>query len=220
MRQIMIGLHNYHDANRSFPAGTHPNKELKPAKRLSWIADVLPYLEQTSVQKQIDFSKAWDDQANRKAIETAIPTFINPSADQSVKSVFPVTNYVGLGGLGPDGPTLPVTSPKAGCFGYDRVTRIRDITDGTSNTVMISESSLNPGPWSAGGRPTIRSLTRKPYINGPDGIGDSHPGGCLMGLADGSVRFISEKVDVATMEALITISGGESISVPDTQPTP
>ena len=122
-----------------------------------------------------------------------------------------MTNYVGLAGLGPDGPTLPVTSPKAGCFAYDRVTRIRDITDGLSNTAMISESSTNAGPWAAGGRPTIRSLTKQPYINGPDGVGDSHPGGCLIGLADGSVHFFSDKVDPQLMEALMTINGGETV---------
>ncbi len=211
MKQILLALHNYNDTNFSFPAGTHPNKDLKPPKRLSWLTDILPFVEQSSVYKQIDFSKAWDDPANRTAVGTPLNLFLNPSADQSAKSAYPVTNYVGLAGLGPDGPTLPVTSPKAGCFAYDRVTRIRDITDGLSNTAMISESSTNAGPWAAGGRPTIRALTKQPYINGPDGVGDSHPGGCLIGLADGSVHFFSDKVDPQLMEALMTINGGETV---------
>lgn len=220
MKQILIGLHNYHDVNRSFPAGTHPNKNLKPPKRLSWLADLLPYVEGAPVYNQIDFKKSWDDPANRKAIDTSIPVFLNPSADQSAKNVFPVTNYVGFGGVGADGPTLPVTSPRAGCFGYDRVTRIRDITDGTSSTAMISESSRNPGPWAAGGRPTIRALTAQPYINGPDGIGDSHPGGVLIGMADGSVHFISDRIDPKTMEAMVTIQGGESVDLPQIEGQP
>jgi Protein of unknown function (DUF1559) len=211
MKQIMLALHNYHDAFAHFPAGTHSNKELKPPKRLSWMADLLPYFEGVTIHNMIDFNKAWDDPVNRKAIESQIPTFLNPSADQTAKAVFPVTNYIGFAGVGADGPDLPVTSPRAGCFGYDRVTRIRDITDGTSNTVMISESSRNPGPWAAGGRPTLRALTAEPSINGPDGIGDSHPGGCLMGLADGSVRFISEKIEPKVMKSLVTINGLETI---------
>jgi hypothetical protein len=212
IKQLMLALHNYHDVNSHFPAGTHPNKDLQPGKRLSWIAEILPYLELSPVHKQIDFSKAWDDPANRQAIGLKIQIVLNPSADQSAKSVYPVTNYVGLGGVGADGPTLPVESPRAGCFGYDRATKISDIADGTSNTVMISESSRNPGPWAAGGRPTIRALTAEPYIDGPDGLGDSHVGGCLMGLADGSVRFISDKIDPSTMRALVTINGGERIN--------
>ncbi|HUE14237.1 MAG TPA: DUF1559 domain-containing protein, partial [Planctomycetaceae bacterium] len=139
--------------------------------------------------------------------------FLNPSAVQNAKNTYGVTDYVGLAGLGADGPNLPVTSPKAGCFAYNRVTRIQDITDGTSNTAMISESSKYAGAWAAGGRPTIRSLTAQPYINGPDGLGDSHPGGCLIGLADGSVRFFSDKVDPKLMEAIVTINGGEIVNL-------
>jgi len=89
MKQIMLALYNYLDAKGAFPSGTHPNKELKPPKRLSWMADVLPYLELANVHKQIDFSKAWDDPANRKAIDTRIETFLNPSADQTAQTVFP-----------------------------------------------------------------------------------------------------------------------------------
>jgi type II secretory pathway pseudopilin PulG len=213
MKQIMLALHNYHDVNMAFPAGTHPNKNLKPEKRLSWLADILPFVEQDSLQKQIDFSKAWDDPANREAVAAPLNIFLNPSAVQNAKNTYGVTDYVGLAGLGADGPNLPVTSPKAGCFAYNRVTRIQDITDGTSNTAMISESSKYAGAWAAGGRPTIRSLTAQPYINGPDGLGDSHPGGCLIGLADGSVRFFSDKVDPKLMEAIVTINGGEIVNL-------
>ena len=85
-------------------------------------------------------------------------------------------------------------------FGYNRKTRLRDITDGTSNTVMISEASKDYGAWSAGGTATIRSLTKKPYINGPDGIGGPFPGGCHMLMGDGSVRFVSQNIDPKTME--------------------
>jgi hypothetical protein len=213
MKQIMLALHNYHDVYRSFPSGTHPNKDLKPDKRLSWLVEILPGLEYQSLHNQINFGKAWDDPANRQAVTTSISVFLNPSSPQQRKGPYPVTNYVGLAGLGADGPTLPVTSPKAGCFGYDRVTRIRDITDGLSNTAMISEISKDEGSWAAGGRPTIRPLTTQPYIDGPDGIGGSHPEGGLIGLADGSVRFFSKNVDPKVMEALVTIQGGESVNL-------
>jgi hypothetical protein len=212
MKQLMLALHNYNDVNSAFPAGTHPNKDLKPAKRLSWLVDILPYVELKPVYDQIVFAKAWDDPANRQPVMTPINLFLNPSAPQK-KSVYPVTNYVGLAGLGADGPTLPVTSPKAGCFAYDRVTRIRDITDGMSNTAMISEISKDEGSWAAGGRPTIRPLTTQPYIDGPDGIGGSHPEGGLIGLADGSVRFFSKNVDPKVMEAVVTIHGGEIVDL-------
>ena len=48
---------------------------------------------------------------------------------------------------------------------------------------------------------------------GPDGFGGVHPGGCLFGMADGSVRFISDKVDPQAMEAIMTINGREVVDL-------
>jgi hypothetical protein len=214
LKQMAIALHNYHDVHRSFPAGTHPNAALKPDKRLSWEADTLPFLEEETTYKKIDFTKSWDDAANRQALTTEIGTFLNPSLSDRKRDGFPVTAYVGMAGVGVDGPTLPVTSPKAGVFAYDRVTRIRDITDGTSNTIMTAECSKDLGPWGAGGRATIRALTKQPYIEGPDGLGGQHPNGCLFGMADGSVQFVNKDIDPKVLEALMTIAGGETVNAP------
>jgi hypothetical protein len=211
VKQLALAMHNYHDAHGSFPAGTHPNPELKPEKRLSWLVDLLPFVEFKPLYDEIDLKKSWDDPANRKTVELPLALFMNPSiGDQDRKGL---TEYVGLAGVGADGPTLPVTSPRAGVFAYDRVTRIQDITDGTSNTIMISECNKELGPWAAGGRATIRALTKKPYIDGADGLG-GHPEGVQMGLADGSVRFISKQVDPTVIEALTTINGGEALTLP------
>jgi hypothetical protein len=143
-----------------------------------------------------------------------IPTFVNPSLGDQKANGLPVTQYVGMAGVGADGPTLPVTSPKAGVFAYDRVTRIRDITDGTSSTIMTGECSKDLGSWGAGGRPTIRALTKQPYIEGPDGLGGQHPNGCLFGMADGSVQFVNQNIDPKVLEALMTIAGGETVNAP------
>jgi Protein of unknown function (DUF1559) len=214
LKQFGLALHNYHDGNRHFPIGTHPNAALKPDKRLSWQVDILPYVEQAPLYNRIDFKKAWDDPANREAVRSDINLFVNPDIGPRRADGFPVTEYVGLAGVGADGPNLPVNSPRAGVFAYDRFTRIRDITDGTSSTIMTGECSKDLGSWAAGGRPTIRSLTKKPYIEGPDGLGGGHPEGCLFGMADGSVQFINKDIDPKVLEALMTISGGERVGAP------
>jgi hypothetical protein len=214
LKQMAIALHNYHDEHHSFPAGTHPNAALKPDKRLSWEADILPFVEQQATYNKIDFTKSWDDAANRGGLSVQIPTFVNPSLGDQKASGLPVTEYVGMAGVGVDGPTLPVTSPRAGVFAYDRVTRIRDITDGTSWTIMTGECSKDFGSWGAGGRSTIRALTKQPYIEGPDGLGGQHPNGCLFGMADGSVQFINKDIDPKVLEALMTIAGGETVNWP------
>ena len=166
LKQIGIGLHNYHDRHRSFPAGTHPNEKLKTEERLSWLAEILPMLDQEALHRQIDFDQAWDSKDNELLTSTQMPIFINPSQPNATEDIAP-TNYVGIAGVGKDAPTLPVGHKRAGAFGYNRKTRIRDFTDGTSNTVMVSEASQDLGAWAQGGKSTIRSLTKSPISTAP-----------------------------------------------------
>jgi hypothetical protein len=211
LTQILSACQNYQQANSSLPQGTHGKKELAPEKRFGWLADLLPHLGQEAMYDQLDFAKSWDDKANQAHVTTPVAVFLNPGVSIE-KTGDTVTHYVGLAGLGVEAPTLALPSKKAGCFAYDRVTRISDITDGTSTTAMVSEASKDYGSWAAGGRPTIRALTKKPYFNGPDGIGGPFRGGCHVGFADGSVRFLSTKIDPKVMEALVTIQGGETVT--------
>ncbi|MCH2200623.1 MAG: DUF1559 domain-containing protein, partial [Fuerstiella sp.] len=118
-------------------------------------------------------------------------------------------DYLGVAGIGPNAASLKNHDPNAGIFGYNRRTRIRDITDGTSHTMMIADS-VKPNPYTQG-HLTIRGFSEKPYINGPDGIGSSHSGGMQAAFADGSVRFISESIDPTVLEALATKAGGEVV---------
>jgi hypothetical protein len=116
-----------------------------------------------------------------------------------------------MAGVGEDAATLENDDPRAGIFGYNRQCRIRDITDGTSNTIMITDASEPNASYLAGGRATIRGFSQSPYLNGPDGIGSPHTGVVQMVLADGSVRAISVNVDETTLEALATKAGAEVV---------
>lgn len=212
LRQIGLAMHNYADTYGHFPVGTVPNEKLDPEERLSWLASILPYLDQAPLYNELDFDEGWEDQDNEQALQAAIPSLINPSSPEGAVNIdgYGVTHYVGIAGLGEDGPTLPVNDPKAGVFAYDRETDFADITDGTSNTICVGEA-MNVGPWVQGGISTIRPFTETPYINGPDGFGGYHAGGCVFLFCDGSVRFISENIDSQLMEGLTTIRGGEVI---------
>lgn len=213
LKQLGLAMHNYHATHRSFPEAAIPNKALKQKQQLSFLVSLLPFLDQAPLYGQIDRKKGWDDKTHQQKMKLVVPVFLNPSQSSKpqTKEGYGITNYVGIAGIGKDAPYLKASHKRAGIFGYNRVTRIRDITDGTSNTVMMSEASKNLGPWGRAGSATVRPFTKKPYINGPDGIGGNHTGGCLMLLGDGSVRFISENIDPQTMEALSTISGGEVV---------
>jgi len=208
LKQLALSLHNYHSSYQSFPAGSYANEKLKPNKRFSWLARVLPFLEQSLLYEKLDFEEAWDDEANADMVDTRVRTLLNPG--YGVDDNGPgKTHYVGMAGVGKDAPSLAVNHPRAGIFGDNRQTRISDIIDGTSNTIMVTEASDKFGAWSQGGNATYRPLTKKPYINGPDGIGGPFRGGCNMAFGDGSVRFISENIDPSVLEALSTMAGRE-----------
>jgi len=209
MRNILLACHNYHDVYNHFPQGTVPNDDLEPEERLSWLVSILPYIEQAPLYNNLNMKKGWADEANDFWIQEIIPFYLNPSSPQQYADGYGATSYAGIAGVGADAPTLPNNHKRAGIFGYNRKASFRDITDGTSNTVMISEADARS--WGKGGPATIRPFAEKPYVNGPDGFTGHHPGVVMMGFADGSVRAISENIDPEVMEALATKAGGEVI---------
>jgi prepilin-type processing-associated H-X9-DG protein len=123
-------------------------------------------------------------------------------------------HYVGIAGVGADAPSLATGHPRDGIFGYDRQTRMVDIADGTSTTMMLAETTFANGPWTAGGPATVRGLDqgRQPYLGLGRQFGGAHPGGAMVAFADGSVRFLPETIAPTVFEAIATIAGGEVIA--------
>ena len=210
LKHLGLALHNYHDVFGSFPRGTaEKGAKLKVEQRLSWLATCLPFLDQDDTYGKLAFDKPWEGPKNKPAADTIIQLFLNPNIPPGAKKN--VTNYVGMAGVGPKAPFLKkVTDKGAGVFGYDRVTKLQDIADGPSHTIMVLGVNKDVGPWAQGGRGTIRALTKKPYIDGPDGFG-GHKGGVNVVMCDGRVQFISKDIDPKIMEAMATIQGGEVI---------
>jgi Protein of unknown function (DUF1559) len=128
----------------------------------------------------------------------------------------PPTHYIGIAGLGTDSPFLPKGHLRAGVFGHDRQTRLADITDGASSTMVVAESGRVRGSWLAGGPATVRGLDTAdlPYIGPGRQFGGQglHSAGMYAAFADGGVRFVSDTINPRVLEALSTISGGEAVS--------
>lgn len=212
LKQLALAAHNYHDTFNHFPRGTVESPQLKPDERVSWVLPLLPYMEQANLYQHIgDNAKGkWDGADLQFARQITIPSLQNPSmprGDAGPSSM----DYVGIAGIGPNAAELPANDPKAGIFGYNRVVRMRDITDGTSNTLMFGDSSEPNKSYLAGGSESIRGFSQKPYLNGPDRIGSKHAGVVQFALADGSVRAISVNINDKTLEALATKAGGEVV---------
>jgi hypothetical protein len=131
------------------------------------------------------------------------------------------SHYVGVAGVGLNAAGWGAGYPGNGVFGYDRRTRLEDITDGAGTTMLLIETNRDNGPWTAGGPPTVRGLDPAggPYLGEGGQFGSGHRGGqgwsprppyvTHVLFADGSVRGLADGVRPEVFEALATVAGGE-----------
>lgn len=210
---ILKGLTSAAGAEGYWPLGAAGAVQLPADTRLSWIASMLPYLEGNDAYRgmfdQLNFFRSWNDPANLEVARTPLKLYTNPRLGASVTAAgFPTTNYVGVAGLGADAASLEPADPRAGMFNVRHRVLLKDVKDGLSQTIAIMGVTGRLGPWAAGGDATVRPLTAQPYRGGPDHFGSGMNGGMFVGMADGSVRFIADDVDLRVMEQLVTINGG------------
>jgi prepilin-type processing-associated H-X9-DG protein len=90
-------------------------------------------------------------------------------------------------------------------FEWARGVEIREVTDGTSNTVLVAETS-RAIPWTQPGD----SLFDRD--GPPPQFGSGHSGGFHVIFADGSARFIKSSIELQIVKSLLTRDGGEVIS--------
>ena len=144
LKQLGLALHNYHDSHRAFPPGhlLHPSSL---SDRLTWPAFLWPQLEQNALSEQIDVPDPdWGTGGNAQQqalLGTVLPVFQCPSDGESrFDHAYRSRNsYVSNAGIGPLRKELS-PSHRVGVFYQGSKTRMRDLTDGTTNTVGISET--------------------------------------------------------------------------------
>jgi prepilin-type processing-associated H-X9-DG protein len=214
-----------------FPAGTIYQADLKPEQRLSWYALILGALDRGDVEpgakrkkplqfeelmKAIDVTKPWDAEINQPLGRTRLTQAICPSQyTQLGPDQYSLTNYIGNGGIGLSTPALSLdeAGPKAGVFRYDTRTPLEVIRDGDglSNTIAVLETTRDIGPWIRGGPTTVRGLDvgAPPFLGKGAAYSGCHRDKGNFGFADGSVRVLTDNIDPAVFQALLTIRGGE-----------
>ncbi len=191
-----------------FPAAVPGRDGLASSERLSWLAELVATVLQPG-RPEPAWSESWRSQRNERFVRQRIPEFLNPSIDRLTgPENYPTTHFAGVAGVGADAADLPVDHPRAGIFGNTRSTRMDDIRDGASNTLMVVGVTGDLGSWAAAGRPTVRAFTREPYINGPDGIGTGSPDRMMVLKADGSVQEFSAKTDPRILRRMAAMADG------------
>jgi prepilin-type N-terminal cleavage/methylation domain-containing protein/prepilin-type processing-associated H-X9-DG protein len=231
LKQIGLALHGYHDAKKILPPGylaTSPfvDGATDTAPGWGWGAFILPYLEQGSVHRQLDFSEPVQKSA---AIQTMLAVY------QCRSDVLPSSAFSVPDGFG-NPLCLAAASSYAACVGGDESdtfgpsglgilyrnsrTRMTDITDGTSNTILIGErawanangiwaGAINNGVIKRGALnrcpgggaawyPAATLVLAHSHLNntttdtdgGLDDFSSLHSGGSNFLFADGTVRFL------------------------------
>ncbi len=265
LKQLGLAVHAYHDANKRIPPNaTTPNyswasdQNTAGANVWTWIARIMPYIDQGPVATQFNIPDGTYLNAQSKGAFTIVFPVLKCPADPSGTTSatdwanwngvsVSLINYKGVSGsnwgingtgTGTFTTNFRVTDPDPffGQFGLDRGNGIFHrsdgarkltlvgITDGTSNTLMIGESShtfdQHCGGWAF---PNYVHGTCSIPLNYKDPTGNRgswpnrysfysfHSQGGNFALADGSVTFIRESINITTYRAMATIGGGEVI---------
>jgi prepilin-type N-terminal cleavage/methylation domain-containing protein/prepilin-type processing-associated H-X9-DG protein len=224
LKQIGLGMQNYHSAYQALPPGyvaTANDPGTSPG--WGWAAIILPYMEQGILYNQIDFTQPVE---SSPAIQTVLKIYLCPS-DQVTPAAFTISSPTGAfvctaapssyaATVGQD--ASEVDDPTGdGLFYRNSRVRLEDITDGTSQTVMVGDRAWcqTNGIWAgvptgavtqAGSRNTWPSATgpaqalilvHNNWINittdadgGLDDFSSNHTGGVNLLFADGSVHFL------------------------------
>lgn len=293
IRQIGLAVLTHESQQRRFPIGW--NGEVDPAAgtnyRWSYLAYVLPYLEQEALRETLNTDltlyPAGGGQPPRPEhvpmINVMVPVFLCP-ADRAERVSSPSgevdsapTNYVACSGSGVNDVSVPnddgaIDDQADGLFNSVTWRKRREITDGLSNTVLCSESTLGPGGADPGSgeRPDVQDfmalvspgqisaencLKEQPsgvfryvasrgrlwagqsyentmynhfatpnaitydcffWVNrGLKGPRSKHGGGVNIVMADNSVHFVTDDVDLVVWRALATRAGRESFNLAD-----
>ncbi|MBP3954424.1 DUF1559 domain-containing protein [Gemmata sp. G18] len=170
LKQLGLALYNHDSTYQKLPsAGTRGGASAgltASTYAFSVQARCLPFVEQENLQKLIDFTQPVLGGSplgfTNPAAKVVVSLLICPSDSQaplgtvgSFGTNLAGTNYMANTGSGTtDGTTRAYYDPAFptdGVFWFDSSVRITDITDGTSNTVILSESLLGPGGTAATG---------------------------------------------------------------------
>jgi prepilin-type processing-associated H-X9-DG protein len=191
LKQIGIALHNYHDTYKTFPPAYFADDTGQPMT--SWRVMILPFLEQAPMYDQYDFDEPWDSPSNLALTSGPMPIYSCPSDPTGSCSYF----VVNVPGSVFDGP---------------KASRMADITDGTSNTIMVVEVTGSNVHWS------------QPQDLGPQAfasrVNQTKNGTCISSehdtvanilMGDGSVHAIDEATANSVIQMLITKSDGQVV---------
>ena len=186
MKQFGLAMHNFHGDYGGFPPSASYSADGKPL--LSWRVFLLPYLEESDLYEQFHLDEPWDSEHNKALIEKMPEVLKSPlTPTEPGMTVFQVATGEGL------------------VFDGETGKGISDITDGTSNTILVVETTAEAAvPWTKPDDLEVDPKNPKAgLVEGRDGFWTT--------FCDGSARMIPSNLDPETLMRLFMAADGEVI---------
>ena len=237
--QIGLSLHNHEFHHEAFPAGVinpaGPILNESQGIHISWVVQILPYLEQNALFRLCDQAAGAYAPVNKPVRGARIsvlrcPSSPSPNSVVSQDNEIALSNYAGCH----HGVESPINNDNNGILFLNSKVRFDDIYDGSSNTILLSEHlfdvEISDLGWVSGTPSTLRNTgTLEIYKQydftgavAPDqkatpvdlthvgGFGSHHGGGLInVSLADGSTRAVSSTIEPSVLQQLGNRSDGE-----------
>ena len=199
LKTIGLAFHNFHDAYKMFPASsgtTGTTVSVKDRDRdhppHSWRVASLPFIGELKLYEEYRRNEPWDSEHNKQLLHKMPKTYRHPSAPDGTTT----RSYIGVVG-------------ERAALGKTTGRRMRDMTDGTSNTLLVLEVKTSI-PWT---KPEDLTMgTGNGFLEDLE-IPGLESERLLYGMADGSVREM-KPIDMEELRKLITIDGGETVRRP------
>ena len=220
LKQLGIAVHNYHDSKGALPVSARPvGSTTEP--RIAAMTRLLPFFEQGNLLRSFDLKKNWGAIENRTVATTPIPTLLCPSDPESPERLdgipdVPSAWEATINAITDYNPTVWVDRRVAdanlvertgtttsegnfpGIMEYNNVkVKLKDVVDGTSNTILMTESAGRPFLYRRGVAQTTDLLQLRVNgggwarpasdltIEGSSGDGATHIGTCALNCTNG-----------------------------------
>jgi hypothetical protein len=193
-KQIALAMLNYESAKKTYPPAASYDAHGKPL--LSWRVLVLPYLDEMELYKQFHLDEPWDSEHNRKLIAKMPQMYADP--DLVIRMSID------------EGHTTCVVPVGEGLVFEGREgMRLREIKDGTSNTVLVIE--VEPERAVVWTKPEDWEVDMK---NPLDGLKRTDRDWFTTAWCDGHVKILSNSIEPDQLRAMLTRDGREVVKNP------
>jgi len=214
LRQVGLALHNYHDTHKTLPPGClewRAWNSPRTHRQFAWSAMLLPFMEQQNLHQTIRWSEPYDAPANSTAATTDVSTYLCPSEPDFIAG----KGLISYGGI--FGELIVDREQDDGLFVNDRAFRFRDVIDGLSNTLAVSEDVGGPDREWINGRNIFvvaHGINDPTAWVGDNEIRSAHSAGAMALFADSRVLFVPESIDKHLLGKLITRAKQEPVELP------